>query len=353
VSTTTTTSAAPTFTTDASENQTDRAELSIFLATPALADPRDTYRFALNSILTAEALGYSYAWVAEAHFNPLIALPAALTFLAAAAQATDRIRLGTAVVPLAFDHPIRVAETAAIVDALSDHRLELGVGKGNPRGFSTDSYNAFGLDEGNRNEIFAEAVAALKAALGEPIPAGDKEVSIVPPAAGLLERIWQATGDHATAAAAGRAGDGLMLFRTVPDGVAGEVQSLLIDSYLEQFDHSAGQPRIGISRSLLIASSREQAIADAVADVEARPDSHPFGPESLDEESVAAFLTKADVVFGSTEDVIEGLNKDAAVARSTTYLFNLPYTPAGSTAQDEALELIATEVYPHMRSILS
>ena len=54
-----TTSADPALTTDDRQNQTDRGELSIFLSTPAVADPRDTYRFALNSILTAEALGYS------------------------------------------------------------------------------------------------------------------------------------------------------------------------------------------------------------------------------------------------------------------------------------------------------
>jgi alkanesulfonate monooxygenase SsuD/methylene tetrahydromethanopterin reductase-like flavin-dependent oxidoreductase (luciferase family) len=344
-----TTSADPALTTDDRQNQTDRGELSIFLSTPAVADPRDTYRFALNSILTAEALGYSYAWVAEAHFNPLIALPAALTFLAAAAQATDRIRLGTAVVPLAFDNPIRVAESAAIVNVLSDYRLELGVGKGNPRGFSTDAYNAFGLDEGDRNGIFTQAVGALKAALGEPIRAGDKEVSIYPPATDLLDRIWQATGNHATAAAAGRAGDGLMLFRTVQDGVAGEVQSPLIDSYLEQFDHFGSQPRIGISRSLLIGSSREQAIATAIADFEARPEGHPVGPESLDAQSVSEFLTKGDVAFGSVDDVIEALNRDVAVARSTNYLFNLPFVAAGSSAQDESLELIATEIHPQLR----
>jgi alkanesulfonate monooxygenase SsuD/methylene tetrahydromethanopterin reductase-like flavin-dependent oxidoreductase (luciferase family) len=348
-----TTSAAPDLKIDDSENQTDRGELSIFLSTPAAADPRDTYQFSLNSILTAESLGYSYAWVAEAHFNPLIALPAALTFLAAAAHATERIRIGTAVVPLAFDNPIRVAESAAIVNALSDQRLELGVGKGNPRGFSTDTYNAFGLDEDDRNELFAQALDGLKAALGAPIPAGDKEVSIYPPASDLLDRIWQATGDHATAAAAGRAGDGLMLFRTAPDGVAGEVQSPLIDSYLEQFDHSGRRPRIGISRSLLIAASREQAIEAAIADVKARPGSHPFGPKSSDAESVAEFLVSADVVFGSVDDVIETLNGDAAVSRSTTYLFNLPYVAAGSDAHEEALEIIATEVYPHLRSRVS
>lgn len=348
-----TTSAATHFTTDVGEDRSDRGALSIFLATPAAADPRHTYQFSLDSILAAEALGYSYAWVAEAHFTPHIALPAALTFLAAAAHATDRIRLGTAVVPLAFDNPIRLAESAALVNTLSDHRLEFGVGKGNPRGFSTAAYNAFGLDEGDRNELFARALAALKAAIGEPIAAGDEQVSIYPPAADLLDRIWQATGDHATAAASGRAGDGLMLFRTVPDGIAGDVQSPLIDSYLEQFDHATGKPRIGISRSLLIASSRESAIATAAADFEARPDDHPFGPESLDAKSVEEFLVKVDVAFGSVEDVVEALNRDAAVARSTNYLFNLPYVAAGSDAHHESLELIATEVYPHLRSRVS
>jgi alkanesulfonate monooxygenase SsuD/methylene tetrahydromethanopterin reductase-like flavin-dependent oxidoreductase (luciferase family) len=348
-----TTSVATNVTTDAIEDRTDRGELSIFLATSAAADPRHTYQVALDSILTAEALGYSYAWVAEAHFNSHIALAVALTFLAAAAHATDRIRLGTAVVPLAFDHPIRLAESAALVNTLADHRLEFGVGKGNPRGFSTDAYNAFGLDEGDRNEIFARALEAVKAAIREPITAGDKQVSIYPPATDLLDRIWQATGDHATAAAAGKAGDGLMLFRTVKDGIAGEVQSPLIDSYLEQFDHSAGKPRIGISRSLLIASSREQAIATAIADFEARPDDHPFGPESLDAKSVEEFLVNVDVVFGSVDDVVEALNRDAAVARSTNYLFNLPYAATGSDAYKESLGTIATEIYPHLRSRVS
>jgi alkanesulfonate monooxygenase SsuD/methylene tetrahydromethanopterin reductase-like flavin-dependent oxidoreductase (luciferase family) len=342
------TSVATTFRPDADPAHADRGELSIFLAMGAAADPRETYQSSLETILTAEALGYSCAWVAEAHFNAHIALPVALTFLAAAAYATDRIRLGTAVVPLAFDNPIRLAESAALVNTMSDHRLEFGVGKGNPRGFSTDAYNAFGLNEDERNQIFADSLAALKAALGETITAAGKEVRIYPPAGDLLDRIWQATGDHGTAAAAGRVGDGLMLFRTVPDGIAGEVQSPLIDSYLQEFDHAAGQHRIGVSRSLLISDSREQAIADAIADFEARPESHPFGPQSLDASSVEEFLTKYDVVFGSVEDAVEALNQDAAVARSTNYLFSLPWGDPGSSAYRESLEIIATEIHPRL-----
>lgn len=169
---------------DAVEDRAARGDLSVFLATSATKDPLQTYRDSLQSIRAAEALGYSYAWVAEAHFRSIIALPVALVFLAAATQISDRIRLGTAVVPLAFDTPLRLAETAALVNALSGERLEFGVGKGNARGFSTDAYNAFGLDEGDRDELFVRALEALKTALREPIALGEKEVTIYPLRAG-------------------------------------------------------------------------------------------------------------------------------------------------------------------------
>ena len=321
----------------------------MFLATPAGKDPGQVYRDALGAVELADALGYSCAWVAEAHFSSLIGVPAALSLLAAATQVADRIRLGTAVVPLAFDHPLRLAETAALVNALSGRRLELGVGKGNPRGFSTDAYTAFGLDEGDRNQLFARALTALKTALGGPVAADDKELNLYPPAQDLLDRVWQATGDRATAAAAGAAGDGLLLFRTTPEGVAGDIQSPLIDSYLSSFDPSRGAPRVGVSRSLLLASSRREAIEIATADFEERDTDHPQRPEGTDAKSVAEHLIKSDIAFGSADDVAETLSRDAAVVRSTSYLFNFPFAPSGTPAFRESLEVLAAEVYPRLR----
>ena len=333
----------------AAQDSAVRGELSVFLATPAGKDPGQVYRDSLDSIRVADALGYSYAWVAEAHFSALIGVPAALSFLAAATQVSDRIRLGTAVVPLAFDDPLRLAETAALVNALSAQRLEFGVGKGNPRGFSTDAYHAFGLAEENRDQLFARALAALKAALHGSIDAGGKEVTLYPPAEDLLARIWQATGDHSTAAAAGAAGDGLLLFRTTPEGVAGDFQSPLIDSYLNSFDPSRGHPRIGVSRSVLIASSRREAIEIAAADFEAREADHPLGPEGTDAKSVEEYLVKFDIAFGSVDDVVAALNHDRAVVRATNYLFSLPFAATGSAAYREGLAVLAAEIHPRLR----
>jgi alkanesulfonate monooxygenase SsuD/methylene tetrahydromethanopterin reductase-like flavin-dependent oxidoreductase (luciferase family) len=333
----------------AADDSAVRGELSVFLGTPAGKDPGQVYRDALDSIQVADALGYSYAWLAEAHFSSLIGVPAVLSLLAAATQVADRIRLGTAVVPLAFDNSLRLAETAALVNALSAQRLEFGVGKGNPRGFSTDAYNAFGLHEEDRNQLFARSLAELKEALRGTIHAGEKKVTLYPPAQDLLDRLWQATGDRATAAAAGASGDGLLLFRTTPEGVAGDVQSRLIDSYLSSFDRAHGDPRIGVSRSVLIGSSRRDAISIAAADLEARESEHPLLPKGKDDASIEEYLVEHDIAYGSVDDVVESLNHDAAVARSTNYLFSFPFVPTGSPAYREDLGLLATEIYPRLR----
>jgi hypothetical protein len=95
------------------------------------ADAADSYRIALELFEAAEALGFDSGWVAQHHFlNGSGRLPSTLTFLAAAAQRTRRIQLGTAIVILPLEDPLRVAEDAAVVDTLSGGRLQLGLGSG-------------------------------------------------------------------------------------------------------------------------------------------------------------------------------------------------------------------------------
>jgi alkanesulfonate monooxygenase SsuD/methylene tetrahydromethanopterin reductase-like flavin-dependent oxidoreductase (luciferase family) len=90
------------------------------------------YHEIIEQIVYADELGFDIAWLAELHFyQPFSILPAPLILASALAQRTTRIRLGTAVVLLPLQHPLRVAEDAAMVDILSQGRgLELGVGRG-------------------------------------------------------------------------------------------------------------------------------------------------------------------------------------------------------------------------------
>ena len=92
-------------------------------------EPRQLYQDTLELVVAAEELGYDAFWVAQHHLVPETGrLPSPFPFLAVAAERTRRIRLGTAVVALSFEHPLRVAEDAAVVDYLSGGRLELGLG---------------------------------------------------------------------------------------------------------------------------------------------------------------------------------------------------------------------------------
>src|SRR4051812_30126439 len=78
----------------------------------------------------AEALGFDSVWLRDRHLQPGISSPVAM--LAAATQRTNRIELGTAVIPLGLENPLRLAEDLATVDILSGGRLNPGVSVGTP-----------------------------------------------------------------------------------------------------------------------------------------------------------------------------------------------------------------------------
>jgi alkanesulfonate monooxygenase SsuD/methylene tetrahydromethanopterin reductase-like flavin-dependent oxidoreductase (luciferase family) len=84
------------------------------------------------------------------------------TLLSYAAAKTERIRLGTAVAIVHWDHPLRLAERAQMVDALSGGRLELGVGKG--AGFREVAVFGVPTDADESNRKFAESVEILRRA---------------------------------------------------------------------------------------------------------------------------------------------------------------------------------------------
>jgi alkanesulfonate monooxygenase SsuD/methylene tetrahydromethanopterin reductase-like flavin-dependent oxidoreductase (luciferase family) len=119
------------------------------------------YHDTLEQIVYAEELGFDIAWLAELHFyRPFSILSSPLILAAALAQRTRRIRLGTAVVLLPLQHPLRVAEDAATVDLLSQGRLELGVG----RGAIALHFQGFNVSIEESRERFEEALTILERA---------------------------------------------------------------------------------------------------------------------------------------------------------------------------------------------
>lgn len=99
---------------------------------PHLDGPvNEFYRRMFGQMEEMETLGFDHIWVTEHHFSEYGGtIPHPPTFLSAIARTTQRIRLGVAVSVLSLHNPLEVAESYAMVDVVSNGRLELGVGKG-------------------------------------------------------------------------------------------------------------------------------------------------------------------------------------------------------------------------------
>src|SRR5919112_473693 len=82
-------------------------------------DPGPGHESTLRIIQLGERLGFDSAWVRHRHLQYGISSPGAV--LAAATQRTSRIALGTAVIPLGWENPLRLAEDLATVNLLSSN----------------------------------------------------------------------------------------------------------------------------------------------------------------------------------------------------------------------------------------
>src|ERR1700733_7026660 len=93
----------------------------------------DVLNSAVSHAQLADELGFEGIWLGEHHFSRHGIYGNALTLGSFIAANTNRLRIGTAVVVLPINQPIRVAEEVAMVDVLSKGRVDVGVGAGNQR----------------------------------------------------------------------------------------------------------------------------------------------------------------------------------------------------------------------------
>jgi natural product biosynthesis luciferase-like monooxygenase protein len=106
-------------------------------------DSSSMYSRWIEQIDTAESLGFDSLWVTEHHFRHFGGMmPSPSVMLAAAAQRSRRMLLGAAVSIVPMHNPLRIAEEFAMVDQLSNGRLQFGAG----RGMHPTEYAVFGYD---------------------------------------------------------------------------------------------------------------------------------------------------------------------------------------------------------------
>lgn len=304
------------------------------------APASELYPAIVDLFVAAEELGFDSGWVSQHHLQTLQGrLPSPLVLLAAVAARTTRIHLGTAIVVLPLEHPVRLAEDASVLDALSGGRLELGIGSGGP---SEDQFAAFGRDPGDKRALYAEHDAQLAAVLrGEPIAGG---LVLQPPAAGLADRLWDSHASENRVRDAASDGRGILL----GFGPAESVQLPLAVAFHDAHRAAGltGTPRAAAVRAAFPGPSKSE-VHDRLAPDTARHLGYHvangwLGPDA----SMHELLDAMNVYHGTSSDIVESLRADPVLPYSSDLVLAVQNE---STSVDEAirtLELIATEIAP-------
>lgn len=122
-------------------------------------------RDVVSEAVLAEQVGIDAFGVGE-HHRPDFAISAPEVMLAAIASRTERMLLGSAVTVLSTDDPVRVFERFSTLDAISNGRAEVILG----RGSFTESYPLFGYDLAKYTELFEERLELFAQLLkGNPV----------------------------------------------------------------------------------------------------------------------------------------------------------------------------------------
>jgi alkanesulfonate monooxygenase SsuD/methylene tetrahydromethanopterin reductase-like flavin-dependent oxidoreductase (luciferase family) len=118
----------------------------------------DFYAAIMDQVSWLDGLGLDLVWFTEHHFVDDGYLPSWIPVASAMAARTKHTRFSCDVCLLPFNHPIRLAEDLAVLDNLSNGRVEIGTGMG----YAPHEFRGFGLPVSRRVSLTDEALAVLR-----------------------------------------------------------------------------------------------------------------------------------------------------------------------------------------------
>lgn len=315
---------------------------------------KDMLHQALELSQAADELGVNGAYFRVHHFAPQGAAP--MPLLSAIAATTKHIEVGTGVIDMRYENPLYLAEEAAQLDLLSNHRIALGVSRGSPEP-AERGYEAFGYT-GSKDPRGADIARAkweqfLAAVRGEPVATAatwDKQyprmyregapLPVLPQSPGLDRRLWWGAGSAESARQVARDGVNLMsstLLAETSDQSFGDLQAAQIQAFREEWAAQGHdwEPRVSVSRSIFpITNDAERAM---------------FGRSSHDQVGI---IDDLKATFGRTyadepDKLVEALKQDAAVMSADTLMLTIP-NQAGVALNLSILENFAKHVAPEL-----
>ena len=306
----------------------------------------------IETNVEAEGLGYYATFLTEHHFTGVGQISAPLLVLTAIAMRTTKLRLGTAVMVLAWHNPAMLAEQAATLDLISNGRLELGIGKG----YRASEFSGFAMPMEEADRRFDEAFAVLKQAflsqnrfshhgtfwhfdniLVEPQPAQRPH----PP-------LWIAAGNPGSIRRVAELGCNLLLDQFQSPAQIKE-RIALYRSVVEAHGRSFDPLMVAVARNVYVAKgaadraaalSRQIAVHRRMVQLSQRVGVS--NRSHILQYDTAPGSTEESALFGSPEEIISRLS-DLRAAGATQVLIN-----SGGDRPIESLRRFANEVMPAM-----
>jgi alkanesulfonate monooxygenase SsuD/methylene tetrahydromethanopterin reductase-like flavin-dependent oxidoreductase (luciferase family) len=291
-------------------------------------DPRRGHESTLEIIELGERLGFDSAWVRHRHLQYGISSPVAV--LAAASQRTSRIELGTAVIPLGWENPLRLAEDLATVDLLSGGRLNPGISVGPPMRYDdvkralypdTADVEDFGYDRVRRLLDFVRGEPATDFSGTQGFEVFSDRVQ--PQSAGLGSRLWYGGASLRSAEWAGKYAMNFLTSSVVrADGESTDFAEIQL-SHIQAFRaHHPDGEAARVSQGLVVvptdsATPEQRAKYEEYAAKRLPRTAEPQGP--------ARMLFSPDFV-GTSAEIAERLHAHAAFREVDEVAFALPFT---------------------------
>lgn len=319
-----------------------------------------TYAEAIRQVVKeaelADTLGIDIIGVGE-HHRPDFSISSPETVLAGIATKTKRIKLATAVTVLSSDDPVRVYERFATLDALSNGRAQVILG----RGSFTESFPLFGYDLQDYNELFEEKVDLFSKLLDEkPVSwkgrtrAELKDADVYPKTeSGRLDVAVGVGGSPESVIRAARYNFPLVLaiIGGAPDRFAPYVE--LYRAAAKDLGTTAHP--VGMHSPGLIAETDEEAKKLAWRPLKTAWDKigrtrgwPPYTKEQFEYE-----IANGSLYIGSPETVAQKIARAMKVLDVTRFDMVYGQGPQKASVREKSIELFATKVIPRVKELLN
>lgn len=325
---------------------------------PTLALERD-----LELIVRLDELGYDEAWIGEHHSAGLEIIASPEVMIAAAAQRTRHIRLGTGVSSLPYHHPLMLADRMVLLDHITRGRVMFGVG---PGALPSDAH-MMGIDPATQRERMEEALGAIMALLTSDEPVSiqtdwftlrDARLQLRPYTYPHFEIAVAATVSPAGPRTAGRYGAGVLSLGATSMGgfaVLGDHWKIWNDQ-AKKYGHQVDRSTWRLVGPMHIAPTRKQAFEEVEYGIYEWVDyfrnvvALPLAPEEPDPRKwPQALVDSGSAVIGAPDDAaaqLERLKKQSGGFGCFLIMANDWVERRASLA---SYELLAKEVFPRFQ----